>query len=296
MEKQPELIKKLIPFDYCTPDRAARFLECDVEDIFQWYQKDVINLRVFLDFDTDVAFRKLEVYGPLPATLIHPNHPDNSFEEVIVSNELLKSNYGKDELLMAPSFSYDGPQGRISYDKDEVLLKFPPQLFMEFSKATDDEITAVLSGFWGVYVSRTYLDKIFKPGCANDLGPELLTFYAYFGDAEVLLKDVQISNFIDVLFISKDDILKIQKAILQSNEKHYLPEELTNKERGGERTTAKQCVFIVSLLRSLGLTDDDFKGSIGALRKKISIKSKWVADLNLDDKTLAEWLKRGGVR
>ncbi|MCC8367946.1 hypothetical protein J8V57_17020 [Xenorhabdus sp. PB61.4] len=58
--------------------------------------------------------------------------------------------------------------------------------------------------------------------------------------------------------------------------------------------TAKQSDFIVSLLRSHGLTDDDFKGSIGALRTKISKKSD--IPPNLDNNSLKSWLVKANVR
>ncbi|MGJ0626478.1 hypothetical protein ACR72M_20035, partial [Xenorhabdus bovienii] len=58
--------------------------------------------------------------------------------------------------------------------------------------------------------------------------------------------------------------------------------------------TAKQSDFIVSLLRSHGLTDEDFKGSIGALRTKISKKSD--IPPNLDNNSLKSWLVKARVR
>lgn len=63
-----------------------------------------------------------------------------------------------------------------------------------------------------------------------------------------------------------------------------------------ERVTAKQCRFIVELLRSYNLTDDDFKGSIGDLRIKISNRIPSIGDPEIDDNTLTDWLKKGGVR
>ncbi|MDC9591266.1 hypothetical protein PSI23_18725 [Xenorhabdus sp. XENO-10] len=60
--------------------------------------------------------------------------------------------------------------------------------------------------------------------------------------------------------------------------------------------TAKQSKFIVSLLRSHGCNDDDFKGSISSLRKKIVFKANIDIDPDLDDKTLIAWLKKAEVR
>lgn len=61
-------------------------------------------------------------------------------------------------------------------------------------------------------------------------------------------------------------------------------------------TTAKQCRFIVALLRSYDLNDDDFKGSISDLRIKITNRIPSIGDPDVDDNTLTDWLQKAGVR
>lgn len=61
-------------------------------------------------------------------------------------------------------------------------------------------------------------------------------------------------------------------------------------------TTAKQCRFIVALLRSYDLNDDDFKGSISDLRIKITNRIPAIGDPDADDNTLTDWLQKAGVR
>ncbi|ENW0008335.1 TPA: hypothetical protein ACUNL9_002277 [Salmonella enterica] len=61
-------------------------------------------------------------------------------------------------------------------------------------------------------------------------------------------------------------------------------------------TTAKQCRFIVALLRSYNLNDDDFKGSISDLRIKITNRIPSIGDPDVDDNTLTDWLQKAGVR
>lgn len=61
-------------------------------------------------------------------------------------------------------------------------------------------------------------------------------------------------------------------------------------------TTAKQCRFIVALLRSYNLNDDDFKGSISDLRIKITNRIPSIGDPDVDDNTLIDWLQKAGVR
>lgn len=60
-----------------------------------------------------------------------------------------------------------------------------------------------------------------------------------------------------------------------------------------EHTTSAQARFMVSLLKALGCTNDELKGSVPELIKKLAAAG---VDVNVTDKPLREWLERGGVR
>ena len=60
------------------------------------------------------------------------------------------------------------------------------------------------------------------------------------------------------------------------------------------KTTEKQMRLIVALLKRIGLTDSDLKGSITQLRNKANNKGEELP-LPDDDKTLIDWLRKGGV-
>lgn len=40
---------KVIPFEYCTLDRAARFFNCEIDDFFHWYSTGKIELCMMMD-------------------------------------------------------------------------------------------------------------------------------------------------------------------------------------------------------------------------------------------------------
>ena len=52
--------------------------------------------------------------------------------------------------------------------------------------------------------------------------------------------------------------------------------------------------LIVALLKRIGLTDSDLKGSITQLRNKANSKGEELP-LPDDDKTLIDWLRKGGI-
>ena len=61
------------------------------------------------------------------------------------------------------------------------------------------------------------------------------------------------------------------------------------------KITEKQTRLIVALLKRIGLTDSDLKGSITQLRNKANNKGEELP-LPDDDKTLIDWLRKGGIK
>lgn len=64
------------------------------------------------------------------------------------------------------------------------------------------------------------------------------------------------------------------------------------------RVTAKQTTVIVSLLKAVGVTDEELKGSTPRLLAKLqNIAAKNGIDFpDIDPKTWREWLSREGAR
>ncbi|CDH32520.1 hypothetical protein [Xenorhabdus bovienii] len=103
---------------------------------------------------------------------------------------------------------------------------------------------------------------------------------------EQLRKTLNYSN----LVLPKEEAQKIYELL--STESIYIAENAAPKIH----TTAKQCKFIVELLKSHGLDDNDFRGSIEELRRKIANKIPQIDGLDIDNKTLIDWLKKAEVR
>ncbi len=62
------------------------------------------------------------------------------------------------------------------------------------------------------------------------------------------------------------------------------------------RSTAKQSLVIAELLTAHGVKDEDFQGSIEALKQKIASKGLSKTLVNVDKNTLSDWLRKAGVR
>lgn len=74
-------------------------------------------------------------------------------------------------------------------------------------------------------------------------------------------------------------------------------EPTTPRNEIKSKLTSKQIMVIYELLEHLGITDEDFKSkSINQLKAKISRKAPSNTLINLDEKTLTEWLTRIGKR
>ena len=103
------------------------------------------------------------------------------------------------------------------------------------------------------------------------------------------------------LFIARDTILKLKDAIDTGEpiksmiNGGVIPLPPTEMNVGKPvKTTEKQMRLIVALLKRIGLTDSDLKGSITQLRNKANNKGEELP-LPDDDKTLIDWLRKGGV-
>nr|DAG85093.1 MAG TPA: hypothetical protein [Caudoviricetes sp.] len=108
---------------------------------------------------------------------------------------------------------------------------------------------------------------------------------------------------LDELWIDKEDIesLHISKVTGEMIQSKIFPEKNSEGaviDMNLARVTAKQTTVIVSLLRAIGLTDEELKGSTPKLLAKLqNIAAKNGIDLpDIDPKTWREWLSREGVR
>jgi len=271
-------VRPLIPLEYCSPERASRLLGCEVDDIFHWVATGAITL--FAEFSNYKI--------------------DSDYIDAITDEDWIEDS-NNDWIIS----SYYGPN---AYKGDN----YRPSLHHLESHDSSSEQELRISGLWQVDYNTEFslhvlsrvegktscnLTALFEPLEENDNFKPTLTLY-----------DVLISDMPARLRIKRDDLLKIQSHIDSGQviEKQSLPPrsdkvhssnkntDMTSSSRG--RVTRKQCCFIVDLLRAHGLTDADFKGSIGELRLKITNKIPATGTLDVDDNTLTDWLRKAGVR
>lgn len=268
----------LLPLEYCSPERAARLLGCEVDDIFHWVATGAISLFAeFCQFkvDTDHADIVSEEYWR------EYSHPDGT----------IQSYHGPDEFslhIYSPRLQYFIPDD----ESKESELKISGLWFIDYI----DEFTShVLSRIYEE--TRCNLTAFFESTKPMNTFRPSLTLY-----------DVPVTDMPDRLRIRRDDLERLQRHIISGEVMHWksrapIPINLYPSMKKTDQTvsssarvTSKQCGFIVDLLRSHGLTDDDFQGSIGALRLKIANRAPNIGDPELDDNTLSDWLRKAGVR
>ena len=98
-----------------------------------------------------------------------------------------------------------------------------------------------------------------------------------------------ISLSLDNLYVTKTQIKNIISNLM-------IPfDDMINKDNSKKtNTTKKQSEFTVGILKEIGFTNSDLRGSISELRKKIARKLPTVS-VPADDKSLIDWLRKGGI-
>lgn len=105
-------------------------------------------------------------------------------------------------------------------------------------------------------------------------------------------------QFIDEVDTQEQDLVLPLEEMVKAYKKvnPVSEDDISGRDTPKIHTTAKQCKYIVELLKSYGLTDNDFKGSITELRGKIAYRIPNVGDPDVDDNTLIDWLRKAKVR
>lgn len=181
----PPKIPPLIPLEYCSPERAAKLLGCDVEDIFHWVATEAIKL--FAEFslykvdNLDVDF-----------------FSDHEWYEDFSNNE-------------GVYFSFNGPSVSGEKPYSPCIHRFEPD---DSSK----EHESYISGLWHLEYdlnSATYVQSRIKEETPYNL---TIVFQEYNDSVPfkqyATLHHVLVSDMPDRLRIRRDDILKIQKHII----------------------------------------------------------------------------------
>lgn len=309
-------VPPLIPLEYCTPERAARLLGCEVEDLFHWAEIGVVTLYaefngpIYSPSRTIPSARRVHCFGEIEGVKsffgkVLERKPS---EKTVISSDcfssknanlfFLETSFESDAVYMKHGFSNDaeniGEQTYGTIDYKYILLTPNPQNGADIS---------CINGFWKVHGISEYrlrgYDDIDVTWSIEHSAPSNYSMY---------IQDLNIDDMIYRFRFKRHDLLKLHEHIrtgqpmgnTRSKDGCLSIESSLSRKivsaNSRERVTSKQCRFIVDLLKSHGLTDDDFKGSIGALRLKIANKAPNIGDPSVDDNTLIDWLKKGGVR
>lgn len=296
---------------YCKIERAAELLNCQIEDILHWAHTKKIQLciRVYdlpckllfpsiaLSETCDVlSFLVSLIKAEKPNEIIESYFPlyDNSLISIypaVVFDFHCDSDIKKvDDILETQGgypFRVDGLWVvDSSYFGYEYLIDSPPVIgsslsedYIMMAKALDALNISAPPSAKEIFLNTSF--SLYSPD-GDDWGD----FKAMVG---ILERPIPLT--INNLFLTKKQIEKIYLSSVRGGWDDENYESDTKKVR----VTAKQSTFTVSLMKKLGFSDSDLTGSITSLRMKIAriIPDAQVPD---DDKSLIEWLRKGGVK
>lgn len=279
-------LRPLLPLEYCRPERAAKLLNCEIEDLFHWAAigaiKIYVNAAKAMDEINTVGVR-LPKEVP-PTFVINPDKLVGEFKFGAAFNFIRVGKIGSQDYKS----SNDG--------------------YCHFKVSR-------LYGFWAVAPFHFWDWEQGGEIPDNDVYDLILLSNFEFRTSAYLpdKPDINITLEVGASFPSITDNLWLMREDLEILHQHIQtgqPFPIWNdyKEQGGmrqmltssgeqpRRTTGNQCRAIVELLTAHGFTNEDYQGSISVLKKKISKLGVSGTLTNVDKNTLQNWLQRAGVR
>lgn len=202
------------PLEFCKIDRAARILDCEIEDILHWSLIGAINLRaLFVTPNCKYKLQELETYGNV---LLHVQEGDEYREGYFRYVDEMHSKLNK-LIVIDGLTSYD--YTRDGMPKTKIQIFIPPpydgSTLIETGKSSSGiERNAVLSGSFYVFLtdeiielmlSGEYIDEVALGATSAD-GKE-----HSFVTMRLCMKSI---DFMSSLRISHTDLLKLQKHLI----------------------------------------------------------------------------------
>ncbi|MGY9520967.1 hypothetical protein ACTM6F_06120 [Citrobacter freundii] len=304
--------KGIAELKYCKVERAAEILQCKLEDIFHWAYTGKIQICIKVhDLPCKLLFPSLAysqhhdllmflvkyMAAERPSEVIKEYHPDSYANSLVsVYPETVFDFHDENDVIKIAEILSEasGYPFRIdglwvvdsSYFCEDYLFSEPPVLgkfvsndFLMMAKMVD-----VLEMDMPSSSKDLFLTTSFSLKSPDHIDEE--DFKAMVG-----VLDSPITLSVKNLYLTKGQIENIYQAGANGS---WNIDSLDNDEKK-VRITTKQSTFTVALMRKLGFSDNDLQGSITSLRNKIAreIPDAIVPD---DDKSMIEWLKKGGVR
>lgn len=275
---------QLLPLEYCRIDRAARLLGCEEEDILHWGATAKISLRIHAD------------HVPLGTP---PNNEEVTSKKAVIYT-------GEKRLEVASVFRAGGIFKISKY----ASASFDSLRCEGASEALFSVGRAILTGLWRVphqtiekiyHGTSGYTFPVYEHYCRR--GSSQLEGVRTFTGLGYGCEQQDFARARNNLIVTSDDLALLYKHIAsgqpipdKKGQASADIEVVASAEEIKPRVTANQSNAIVDLLRSHGLTDDDFTGSIAALKQKIARKGLSGTLASVDKNTLDDWLRRAGVR
>ncbi|CAI1918268.1 hypothetical protein [Serratia marcescens] len=300
-------LRNIPSVDYCRVSRASEVLGCSVEDIIYWAGERKIKLCVKLyDAKGKLLIPALQEPAKILMFLIEMMNVSKIDDFIQKGNEYIVA-HPLISIFPARLFYPDG---------EEQITEFANDVFHGdgFPVSVDGlwELDSNLFSFYdfdkppligGVSEEMQMAAKTIEVlGLDVDLSKILIikntSFKANPADTEgeigdyVFMADVQsepITLSVSNLYITKSQILYIYENLLSGSIK-----EITGVNNKTIKVTVKQSAFTVALMKELGVTESDLQGSITDLRKKL-VRLAPSAPVPDDDKSLIDWLRKGGV-
>ncbi|MFM5542640.1 hypothetical protein ACET8K_10990 [Aeromonas veronii] len=279
----------LLPLEYCSPERAARLLGCEVEDIFHWATVGAITLFAeFYEYDFDAEISDgfyadvnygMGIYDPEHLEWIPSNDGDFFYQLGLEDNDDFEINIG--------------PVG-FQYGARLQISGLPRTILAEGLFAID---TASIQQ----WLHESPTEMPFRNWNLSAL---------YAGENErdcylnaIDLDRVTVSDIPKRFRVVRADMLKIRDHMLTGElmpshaiVRHNNSARASTSGSEPPRITANQSKAIVDLLKTLGYTLDDLQGSAEALQQKIARNGHSTQLSSVTPKTLRAWLDRADAR
>lgn len=258
--------------EYCRIDRAAELLGCEMSDLLHLEEIDAIDL--YWNFKFQPATTNL---GPLVPMV------DCQCEDAEIEADSPQSIY-------ASAIYPVEENGETTYSAD-------PQI----NTNTWFGVPVLLDGLWhaGDRLTPHFIQNMEPSGrflCRAETNE---------GDIIAALPPEWKEPPVEELCIMRRDLLRLSKAIYEgqpldgrdyNHEQHGCRSHHKATESRQILDTRNACLALVEVLKASGFTDEDFKGSIRKLQTKISSRCFGGMLTSVDEKTLADWLRKAGVR
>lgn len=303
-KKEAHSTIKIPPMEYFKLDRAASILQCDTDDLLHYGVIGAIPLCIMMrGFSSTLAFiggkdikDPIEFYHERKGNssfLFREGNYISHFNSLLTEYDVYRTDSG---IILFNGMAHG--LWCVGYSEIESLLYYGEAKLTDATpfRPFGCDIFLEKTGVSCHIVSKKYFDLNWLPLLNRKLAEKIK-----FNSSINRNPETEITITSSDIFIARDTILKLKDAIdtgepMKSMINGGVAPSSPTEENVGKpvKITEKQTRLIVALLKSAGLTDSDLKGSIQQLRNKANNKVEGLP-LPDDDKTLIDWLRKGGI-